>query len=239
LLAEYSEMSSLSHTIPRSPLSGHLIILDVGTQLGQGRVLSYTPQNKNLAVLVSNISSWPDGVKVDTRPGKGQIYWTCMGLYPGRSQGVLMRGAADGSGAEVIVGNGETNTPKQLAIDMENERLYWSDREGMRVMRSSLDGSNIETLVRTGTTDEDMKDETRHCVGITIDLDRGLLYWTQKVSRMRSKLPCLLPSFDVVCRDLPMVSRAAYFVPTSMFLPGRPRTIDPISRHSSLVSPSQ
>ena len=39
--------------------------------------------------------------------------------------------------------------------------LYWSDREGMRVMRCDLDGSNVETLVQTGQGDEDRRDQTR------------------------------------------------------------------------------
>ena len=32
-------------------------------------------------------------------------------------------------------------------------QLYWSDREGMRVMRANLDGSEIETLVDTSLGD--------------------------------------------------------------------------------------
>jgi hypothetical protein len=45
--------------------------------------------------------------------------------------------------------------PKQLHLDKRNGKLYWSDREGMRVMRSNLDGSQIETLVQTGEGDAD------------------------------------------------------------------------------------
>ena len=32
-------------------------------------------------------------------------------------------------------------------------KLYWCDREGMRVMRANLDGSKVETLVETGQGD--------------------------------------------------------------------------------------
>src|SRR5262249_12688927 len=55
-----------------------------------------------------------------------------------------------------------------------------SDREGMRVMRANLDGSALETLVETGHGDTDSHDQTRWCVGITIDPKRGHIYWTQK-----------------------------------------------------------
>ncbi|MEW9586687.1 hypothetical protein [Paraburkholderia sp. DGU8] len=50
----------------------------------------------------------------------------------------------------------------------------------MRVMRAKLDGSQVETLVETGHGDQDRLDQTRWCVGITIDTQLGELYWTQK-----------------------------------------------------------
>ena len=34
--------------------------------------------------------------------------------------------------------------------DAGGRKPYWADREGMRIMRCDLDGSNIETLVQTG-----------------------------------------------------------------------------------------
>jgi hypothetical protein len=50
----------------------------------------------------------------------------------------------------------------------------------MRVMRSNLDGSKVETLVQTGAGDTDRRDATRWCVGITMDPKCGKIYWTQK-----------------------------------------------------------
>jgi hypothetical protein len=51
----------------------------------------------------------------------------------------------------------------------------------MRVMRANLDGSNIETLVDTSKGDaRPGTDLTKWCVGITVDPDRGQIYWTQK-----------------------------------------------------------
>jgi sugar lactone lactonase YvrE len=80
----------------------------------------------------------------------------------------------------VIVPQGVTHTPKQLHLDKAGSKLYWCDREGMRVMRANLDGSQVETLVETGHGDQDRLDQTRWCVGITIDTQLGELYWTQK-----------------------------------------------------------
>jgi hypothetical protein len=50
----------------------------------------------------------------------------------------------------------------------------------MRVMRANLDGSRIETLVEAGHGDADRRDQTRWCVGITIDPKHQHIYWTQK-----------------------------------------------------------
>ena len=79
-----------------------------------------------------------------------------------------------------IVAPGGTYTPKQLHFDAEGRKLYWGDREGMRVMRCDLDGTNVETLVQSGEGDQDRRDETNWCVGVAVDHAGGYLYWTQK-----------------------------------------------------------
>lgn len=50
----------------------------------------------------------------------------------------------------------------------------------MAVMRCNLDGSSIETVVRTGLPDIHKGDQTRWCVGIALDPARGMVYWSQK-----------------------------------------------------------
>ena len=48
-------------------------------------------------------------------------------------------------------------------------------------MRVNLDGSNVETLVDTSQGDSRPgPDATKWCVGITVDPNRGQIYWTQK-----------------------------------------------------------
>ena len=61
----------------------------------------------------------------------------------------IERADLDGGNLTTVVPAGGTFTPKQLKLDPVHRKLYWSDREGMRVMRANLDGSNIETLVET------------------------------------------------------------------------------------------
>jgi sugar lactone lactonase YvrE len=103
-----------------------------------------------------------------------------MGSSPSANDGSIERADIDGKNRRVIVPLGSTFTPKQIQLDDENGKLYWCDREGMRVMRANLDGSQIETLVETGRGDADRRDQTRWCVGITVDPERKQIYWTQK-----------------------------------------------------------
>jgi hypothetical protein len=102
-----------------------------------------------------------------------------MGV-PDLDDGSIERVDLDGGHRRVIVPQGATRSPKQLHLDREGGKLYWCDREGMRVMRANLDGSVVETLVEAGQGADDRRDATRWCVGITVDPERRKVYWTQK-----------------------------------------------------------
>jgi hypothetical protein len=159
---------------PKANLSrvGRLFVLD----LSDGRILSMKTDGSDRRVIVSECR-FPDGVAVDA--AAGHIYWTNMGV-PNLNDGSIERADLDGQNRKTIVPEGATFTPKQLHLDKKKGKLYWSDREGMRVMRSNLDGSRVETLVQTGEGEADRRDLTRWCVGITVDPKRGQIYWTQK-----------------------------------------------------------
>jgi DNA-binding beta-propeller fold protein YncE len=158
---------------PSNVTSGRLFVLD----LSGGRVLSLNPDGSDLKTIIREGRRHPDGVAVDV--AAGHIYWTNMG-NPSANDGNIERADLDGSNLTSIVPEGATFTPKQIQLDKQNGKLYWSDREGMRIMRSNLDGSDIETLVQTGYGDTDRRDAKRWCVGIAVDAEGGKLYWTQK-----------------------------------------------------------
>jgi hypothetical protein len=151
-----------------------IIFLD----LGGGRVLSANPDGSDLKTLVSEGRKLPDGLAVDV--AAGHLYWTNMG-NPKANDGTIFRSGLDGRNMTTIIAPGGTFTPKQLQIDKPNGKLYWSDREGMRVMRANLDGSDIETLVNTSQGDSRPgADPSKWCVGIALDVGAGKLYWSQK-----------------------------------------------------------
>ena len=152
--------------------SGRLFVLE----LSGNRIHVMNPDGSDQRTIVEDCRL-PDGIVVDA--AAGYIYWTNMGV-PSRNDGSIERADLDGGNRTIIIPRGFTHTPKQLHLDKESGRLYWCDREGMRVMRSNIDGSRIETLVETGRSDEDRRDETRWCVGVTIDPKHGKIYWTQK-----------------------------------------------------------
>jgi hypothetical protein len=152
---------------------GRLFVLE----LSRGRISSMNTDGSDQKVIVADCRL-PDGIVVDA--DAGHIYWTNMGSSPSTDDGSIERADIDGRNRRVIVPQGRTYTPKQIHLDKKNGKLYWCDREGMRVMRSTLDGSQIETLVETGRGDIDRRDQTRWCVGITIDPQRKQIYWTQK-----------------------------------------------------------
>jgi hypothetical protein len=149
-----------------------IFYLDVG-----GSVMATDVENPRARTIVEDAGQGPDGIAVDVE--QGHIYWTGMGV-PASDDGFILRSDLDGDNVVTIVEAGGTYTPKQLKIDHDNGKLYWSDREGMRVMRANLDGSELETLVTAGVGADDRRDNSKWCVGIALDLARGYFYWSQK-----------------------------------------------------------
>jgi hypothetical protein len=152
--------------------TGKLFLLE----LSGGRIHSMYADGSNSKTIVTDCHL-PDGIVVDIEAG--HIYWTNMG-EPKANDGSIERADLDGGNRTVIVPPGGTFTPKQIHLEKRSGKLYWCDREGMRVMRANLDGTKVETLVQTGQGDDDRSDATRWCVGITVDPDAGHVYWTQK-----------------------------------------------------------
>jgi len=153
--------------------AGRIFFLDLRGK----RIVSANPDGSDLKVVLDGRTNGVDGIAIDLHAG--HLFWTNMGKMS-VDDGSIERSDLDGQNLTTIVPTGGTFTPKQLKLDQKNGKLYWADREGMRIMRASLDGSQIETLVETAKGDEARRDARNWCVGIALDLDRGQIYWTQK-----------------------------------------------------------
>jgi hypothetical protein len=152
---------------------GRLFVLE----LSGGRIHSMNTDGSNRKTIVADCRL-PDGIVVDAQAG--HIYWTNMGI-PNVNDGSIERADLDGKNRKVVVPRGATHTPKQIHLEKGHRKLYWCDREGMRVMRVNLDGSKIETLVDTSEGDpRPGPNATKWCVGVTVDPKRQQIYWTQK-----------------------------------------------------------
>jgi hypothetical protein len=152
---------------------GRLFVLE----LSGGRIHSMNTDGSDRKTLVTDCRL-PDGIVVDAQAG--HMYWTNMGI-PNVNDGSIERADLDGKNRKIIVPKGATHTPKQIHLEKGYGKLYWCDREGMRVMRVNLDGSKIETLVDTSQGNpRPGTNATKWCVGVTIDPKLQQIYWTQK-----------------------------------------------------------
>lgn len=168
-----TETSKATRTTGSKAAIGRLFFLDTAG----GRILSANPDGSDKKVIVTDCPM-PDGIVVDTEAG--HIYWTNMADF-NKNNGSIERADLDGKNRKKIIPDGGTFTPAQLQLEKDAGKLYWCDREGMRVMRANLDGSNIETLIDSSQGDtRPGSDQTKWCVGINVDPDRGQIYWAQK-----------------------------------------------------------
>jgi DNA-binding beta-propeller fold protein YncE len=145
-------------------------------ELNAGRIHSMNTDGSDRKTIMSDCHL-PDGIVVDVEAG--HIYWTNMGI-PDLDDGSIERADIGGKNRKIILAQGYTHTPKQLILDKKGGKLYWCDREGMRVMRCNLDGAQVETLIEAGRGDADRRDQMRWPVGLAIDPKLGHIYWSQK-----------------------------------------------------------
>jgi 3-hydroxyacyl-CoA dehydrogenase/sugar lactone lactonase YvrE len=169
----------------RSADEPQVIVLDAGlatsnpmNAFSAGRILTGTSDTKSWQPLVTG-QNIPDGV--DFSASAGRLFWTNMGV-PSQNDGAVFSCKLDGSDIKQIVPQGAIHTPKQLTIDHQNSKLYFSDREGLRVWRCNFDGSDLELLVQAGDWKDaaQMANQTNWCVGIAVCPSAGKFYWTQK-----------------------------------------------------------
>lgn len=151
---------------------------DMKTLVTTGKVLTASADGSNVREIVTG-QNLPDGIDISMSAGK--IFWTNMGVTPNGINGSVASADLDGQNVQEVIPQGKIHTPKQIKIDHENQKLYISDREGMRIHRCDFDGANHEILIETGDAKTvSLEDQKKWCVGIAVDTKGGKFYWTQK-----------------------------------------------------------
>jgi hypothetical protein len=88
--------------------------------------------------------------------GGSRIYWQTFSNLQYRVQQVTK---------EAII------SPSGIAIDKNNNKMYWTDPGNGKIQRANLDGSNIEDLVQIGNN---------AAYAIALDLENKHMYWTER-----------------------------------------------------------
>ena len=154
---------------------------------GSGKIAQANYDGSDRTFFVET-GSGPSGVFVDVK--NGFMYWTNLGGHHSKAlDGSIQRCQMDNCSSTTItiVGKGKTATPGQLTLDGVNGYIYWSDFKRDLVLRSKLDGSNIETVLI-------FKDKISVSpFGCEIDEEDGVLYWSERNSNRigRVNLPNL------------------------------------------------
>ena len=97
-----------------------------------------------------------------TGPGTSKIYWA-----NGKK---IQRADSDGSNVKEVVAAG---APRELAVDVLDGKIYWTDQGSRKIRRADLNGSNAADVVSFGLISP---------VGIALDAGNGKIYWTDSGS---------------------------------------------------------
>ena len=131
------------------------------TEAGTGSIQRANLDGSNRRPLVR--SSFPFGIALDV--AGGHIYWTNL------LAGSIYRANLNGANVQILVTG--LAGPSSIALDIANRKMYWTDWDNFtdRIQRANLDGSNIETLIPTGSG-------LLVPDGIALDVANRKMYWT-------------------------------------------------------------
>lgn len=142
--------------------------------VGSGHLLRANADGSNVETLVSGLEG-PDGVGLDLV--NNRVFWTNMARGP---HGSVQRAHLDGTPIEgdekYLIPPGEVHTGKEIELDLNGGKVYWSDRDGTRIQRANLDGTGLETLISAFKNSEGDMVALENPVGMALDIENGKLY---------------------------------------------------------------
>ncbi len=113
-------------------------------------------------------SSNPDGSNVQTvldyRAVDVAIDNDANKMYYNGNGSDIFRANLDGTNVETVISGATANG---FALDLANEKVYWTEFSNNRLRRADLDGTNMEDIVIN----------TQNPSGLGLDLTNGKVYW--------------------------------------------------------------
>ncbi len=100
--------------------------------------------------------------------GRGKIYWTETAWNWRSNIGKIRRANLNGTAAEDLVTG--LFGPIDIALDLQNRKMYWTDRTAEKIQRANLDGTNVEVIVKRDTLTI-----SPNC--IVLDVKSNKIYW--------------------------------------------------------------
>ena len=159
----------------KTPTVGRLISFSISER---GRVLSINPDGSDRKVVVRSAESSRTGIVVDVEAG--HIYWTNMGVpKPERRLHRACRHRraksqdhrSPGRHLHAKAAPSREENRQALLVGSRRDARHASESRWLGHRNPRGDGPGRH---RTG------RDATKWCVGITVDPERGQIYWTQK-----------------------------------------------------------
>ncbi|MCH8333302.1 IPT/TIG domain-containing protein, partial [Candidatus Sumerlaeota bacterium] len=150
--------------------------------VGSGHLARASADGAGVEELVSGLEG-PDGVGLDLL--RNRVYWTNMARGP---HGSIQRAHLDGTPIQgdekYLIQPGSLTTGKEIELDLAGGKIYWSDRDGKRIQRANLDGTELETLISVFTRPGGEAIPLENPVGMALDIENKKLYFTDRFMGM-------------------------------------------------------
>lgn len=132
---------------------------------GVDAVYAVDLSDNSMDILYDNAGSGLGKLPVGLDIYNGDLYITCVDV----GAEAVWKGSVDGSGVIRIIDYATGGYGYGLAIDEQNEKIYFDNSDNSTIMSANLDGSGVKTVTET----------TDRAYGIAVDNENGKLYWTE------------------------------------------------------------
>ena len=152
---------------------GRLFVLE----LSGNRVFSVNPDGSDRKVIVTECRL-PDGIAVDVEGG--HIYWTNMGVLQPERRLHRARRPRRAESHRRSFPRAARSRPNSSSSTRRAASCTGATARGCASCARTSTGRRSRLSWRRAGATLDRRDQTKWCVGIAVDAERGQIYWTQK-----------------------------------------------------------